>query len=260
MDFFWTLWVTVFVTLVGATIGSFLNVCISRIPEGVSIVRPASRCPQCGHPIRFYDNIPVLSFLMLGGKCRDCGNRISFLYPVVEILTAFFAFMTFHKFGLTPLWGAVFLFICVLVVISFIDLDHQIIPHVLTLTGIPVFAILAVFIKGLAIGDVFLGIMVGAGSLYFVAVYYEALTGREGMGGGDVNLLAMLGGFFCWESIFFVVFISSLLGAVAGFAIILSKGKDMRYAIPFGPFLCMAAVIYIFWGNALLRLFGAFSI
>ncbi|MHB8828376.1 MAG: prepilin peptidase, partial [Syntrophales bacterium] len=96
MDFIWTLWVTVLVVLAGAAIGSFLNVCISRIPEGVSIIHPASRCPQCGHPIRIYDNIPVFSFLLLGGKCRDCGNRISLLYPLVEMLTAFFAFIIFQ--------------------------------------------------------------------------------------------------------------------------------------------------------------------
>ncbi|MHB8092529.1 MAG: prepilin peptidase [Syntrophales bacterium] len=254
MDFFWTLWVTVFVILAGAAIGSFLNVCISRIPEGVSIVHPRSRCPQCGHPIRFYDNIPVLSFLLLSGKCRDCGKRISLLYPVVEILTAVLAFITLQKFGLTPLWGVAFLFVCVLVVISFIDLEHQIIPHVLTLTGIPVFAILAVFFRGLAISEVFFGIMVGAGSLYFVAVYYEALTGRDGMGGGDVNLLAMLGAFFGWKALLLILLVASFSGAVVGIAVMLMKGKDMKYAVPFGPFLSLAAVIHLFWGEELSRL------
>jgi leader peptidase (prepilin peptidase)/N-methyltransferase len=249
MDFFWTMGVMVFVTLAGAAIGSFLNVCISRIPEGVSIVHPRSRCPWCGSPIRPYDNIPVLSFLLLGGKCRDCGKRISCRYPLVEILTAFFAFMVFRRFGLTPVFPVVFLFVCVLVVISFIDLDHQIIPHVLTLTGIPVFAILAILVKGLAPGEVFFGIMAGAGSLYFVAVYYEALTGREGMGGGDVNLLAMLGAFFGVKSILFILLASSLLGAVVGIAVILLNGKDMKYAIPFGPFLCAAGVVYLFFGD-----------
>jgi len=251
MDSFWGIWIAIFVVLAGAAIGSFLNVCISRIPEGVSIVRPASRCPTCGHPIRFYDNIPVVSYLLLRGKCRDCGERISCRYPMIEIMTAFFAFITFQKYGLTPLALVVFLFICVLIVISFIDLDHQIIPHVLTLTGIPVFAILSILFKGLPPLDAFFGIMVGAGSLYFVAVYYEAITGREGMGGGDVNLFAMLGAFFGWKPLALIILISSLTGAVIGIAVMLIKGKDMKYAVPFGPFLSLGGIIYLFWGESL---------
>jgi len=255
MDSIWTLWVTVFVVLAGAAMGSFLNVCISRIPEGVSIVRPASRCPQCGHPIRIYDNIPVLSFLLLGGKCRDCRRKISLRYPLIELLTALFAWLLFRRFGLTPAFPVVFVFICTLIVVSFIDFDHQIIPHVLTLSGIPVFGVLAVLFMGLTASDAFLGVMIGAGALYFVAVYYEALTGREGMGGGDVNLLAMLGAFLGWKSLLFVLLVSSLLGAVAGLAVILFKGKDMKYAVPFGPFLCVAAVLYLFFGGHLIALF-----
>ena len=179
---FSTVWLAVIFTLAGAAVGSFLNVCIGRIPEGLSIVTPPSRCPQCGHPIRFYDNIPVISFLLLGGKCRDCRGRISFRYPLIELLTALFAWLLFRRFGLTPAFPAVFVFICTLIVISFIDLDHQIIPHRLTLSGIPVFAVLAVLFMGLTAIDAFLGIMIGAGILYFVAVYYEALTGRGGDG------------------------------------------------------------------------------
>ena len=167
---FSTVWLAVIFTLAGAAVGSFLNVCIGRIPEGLSIVTPPSRCPQCGHPIRFYDNIPVISFLLLGGKCRDCRGRISFRYPLIELLTALFAWLLFRRFGLTPAFPAVFVFICTLIVISFIDLDHQIIPHVLTLTGIPVFAVLAVLFMGLTVIDAFLGVMVGAGILYLVAV------------------------------------------------------------------------------------------
>ncbi len=248
---FSTMWLAVIFSLVGAAIGSFLNVCISRIPEGHSIVFPSSRCPRCNHPIRFYDNIPVISFLLLGGKCRDCGERISYRYPLVELFTAVFAWLLFRKYGMTPAYPAVFLFVCTLIVITFIDLDHQIIPHVLTLGGIPVFAVLAVLFLGLSAIDAFLGIMIGAGSLYFDAVYYEALTGREGMGGGDVNLLAMLGAFMGWKSLLFILLVSSLLGTVVGVALILGKGKDMRYAVPFGPFLCAAAVIHLFFGEFL---------
>jgi leader peptidase (prepilin peptidase)/N-methyltransferase len=252
---FSTVWFAVIFTLAGAAVGSFLNVCICRIPEGLSIVSPSSRCPQCGHPIRFYDNIPIISYLLLGGKCRDCKGRISPRYPLVEFLTAAFAWILFRKFGLSPACFAVFVFVCTLIVVTFIDLDHQIIPHVITLSGIPVFALLAVFFMGLSAVDAFLGVMIGGGILYFVAVYYEALTGREGMGGGDVNLLAMLGAFLGWKSLLFILLVSSLLGAVVGLAIILVKGKDMRYAVPFGPFLCAAAVFHLFFGTYLTGLF-----
>ncbi|MCG2741179.1 MAG: prepilin peptidase [Syntrophaceae bacterium] len=252
---FSTVWLAVIFTLAGAAVGSFLNVCIGRIPEGLSIVTPPSRCPQCGHPIRFYDNIPVISFLLLGGKCRDCRGRISFRYLLIELLTALFAWLLFRRFGLTPAFPAVFVFTCTLIVISFIDFDHQIIPHLLTLSGIPLFAVLAVLFMGLTVIDAFLGVMIGAGSLYFVAVYYEALTGREWMGGGDVNLLAMLGAFLGWKSLLFVLLVSSLLGAVVGLAFILFKGKDMKYAVPFGPFLCMAAVVYLFFEDDLIAFF-----
>jgi leader peptidase (prepilin peptidase)/N-methyltransferase len=254
---FSTLWLEVVFTLAGAAVGSFLNVCIARIPEGLSIIAPSSRCPQCGHPIRYRDNIPIIGYLLLKGKCRDCGGGISLRYPLVELLTALFAWVLFRRYGLSPDFLVVFLFVCTLIVISFIDLDHQIIPHRLTLTGIPVFAVLAVRFMGLTFMDAFLGIMIGAGVLYFVAVYYEALTKREGMGGGDVNLLAMLGAFLGWKSLLFLLLVSSLLGAVVGLVFILFKGKDMKYAVPFGPFLCLAALVYLFFGNSLILLFDA---
>jgi len=252
--------VEIFFAILGAAIGSFLNVLIHRLPEESSIIFPASRCPRCGKAIRFYDNIPVISYILLRGRCRDCGERIAFRYPLVEAITAAFSLLLFWKYGVTFQWLVSFAFVCALIVITFIDLDHQIIPHILTLTGIPVFAFLAVLFMGLTPIDAFLGIMIGAGSLYFVAVYYEALTGREGMGGGDVNLLAMLGAFLGWKSLLFILLVSSLLGAVIGLALILFKGKDMKYAVPFGPFLCLASLLYLFFGNAWIRMIAMFRI
>jgi len=257
---FSTVWLTMIFTLAGAAVGSFLNVCIFRIPEGLSIVSPPSRCPHCGRPIRFYDNIPVVSYLLLGGKCRDCRGRISLRYPLVELLTALVAWLLFRKYGLTPAYAAVFVFSCALIVITFIDLDHQIIPHVITLSGIPLFSLLAVLCMGLSFVDSFLGIMIGAGTLYFVAVYYEALTEREGMGGGDVNLFGMLGAFLGWKSLLFILLGSSLLGAMVGLAAMAIKGKDLKYAIPFGPFLCIASLLYLFFGTYLTGLFLSFRI
>lgn len=246
-----TLWLMFVMVLVGAAVGSFLNVCIHRIPLGISVVSPASRCPQCGHPIRISDNIPLLGYWRLRGKCRDCGAKISPRYLLVELMTAFASGALFWKFGLTPACFAAFLFLCVLIVITFIDLDHQVIPHVLTLSGIPVFATLAVLFMGLRVVDCFLGITIGAALLYFVAVYYEAVTHREGMGGGDINLLAMLGGFLGWRSLLFILLCSSLLGALVGIAAMLKKGETLRYAIPFGPFLCAAAALYLFFADRL---------
>ncbi|MBU2053970.1 MAG: prepilin peptidase [Proteobacteria bacterium] len=251
---FSTVWLAVIFTLAGAAVGSFLNVCIHRIPEGLSIVSPPSRCPRCGRSIRFYDNIPIVSYLILKGRCRDCRERISPRYPLVEALTALVAWLLFGKFGLTPAYFATFVFICSLIVIAFIDLDHQLIPHAITLSGIPVFSFMAVFFTGLPFVDSFLGIMIGAGTLYFVAVYYEALTKREGMGGGDVNLFAMIGAFLGWKALLFILLAGSLLGAAVGLAVIASKGKDMKYAIPFGPFLCSAAFLHLFFGNYLIGL------
>lgn len=245
---FATFWLTVIFTLAGAAVGSFLNVCILRIPRGLSIVSPPSHCPKCNHPIRIYDNIPVIGYLLLRGKCRDCKEKISVRYPLIEILTAIIACLLFRKFGLTTAYLSVFVFTCTLIVITFVDFDHQIIPHVITLSGIPLFAFLSVAFMGFTLVDSFLGIMVGAGVLYFVAIYYEALTGREGMGGGDVNLLAMLGAFLGWRSLLPILLISSFVGAIVGLGFILWKGKDMRYAVPFGPFLCFAALLYLFYG------------
>ena len=250
MDFFWG--VVSFV--LGAVVGSFLNVCIWRIPEGKSIVTPASHCPKCGNPVRVYDNVPILSWLVLRGRCRDCGGPISPRYPLVELLTALLSLALLWLYGPGLQYLAAFLFAAALVVITFIDLDHQIIPDVISLPGIPVFLLLAVFFMGTGFWDALLGILVGGGFLYLIAVGYELLTKREGMGGGDIKLLAMIGAFLGWQSLFFVVFMSSILGALVGVVLIAMKGKDMKTAVPFGPFLSIAAGLYLFFGPALTNL------
>jgi leader peptidase (prepilin peptidase)/N-methyltransferase len=245
MDVFWA----VFFFVVGAAIGSFLNVCIWRLPQEKSIVFPASHCPQCGHPIRPVDNIPVLSYLILRGKCRDCGGKISAQYPVVEAITAVLSLVLYLKYGLSWQYPAAFAFTCALIVVTFIDLEHQIIPDVITLPGIPIGLFLGVFIMGVPLLDAVLGIAIGGGFLYFVAVAYQFLTKREGMGGGDIKLLAMMGAFLGWKSLFFIVFISSLIGALVGVAVLMAQRKGFRAAIPYGPFLSAAAVGYLFWGE-----------
>lgn len=242
-----------YVFLLGAAIGSFLNVCIYRIPAEESIVRPASRCPSCGQPIRFYDNIPIISFLILQAKCRDCGAKISWRYPLVELLTGLMAWLLFLKFGISLNFLVYFIFTAVLIIITFIDIDHQIIPDVLSLPGIPIFFLAAVFIVGLPWLEALIGLLVGGGLLLTIAFVYELLTKREGMGGGDIKLLALLGGFLGWKSLIFILLFSSISGAVIGGAAMLIKKQDAKYAVPFGPFLSAAAVAYIFWGDLFMR-------
>lgn len=239
--------------VLGAVVGSFLNVCIYRLPAGKSIVRPASHCPTCAHPIKFYDNIPIIGYLILGGKCRHCNERISLLYPAVELLTAVISLLLFRMYGLSLGYLFSFLFVCALIVITFVDLEHQIIPDVITLPGVPLFALAAIFFMDVTFRDSLIGILAGGGFLFLVALGYQLMTKREGMGGGDIKLLAMLGGFLGWQSLWFIVMAASLIGAVAGISVMIARGKDTRYAIPFGPFLSAAATLYIFWGDAVTR-------
>ncbi len=243
----------ILVFLFGAIVGSFLNVCIYRLPEGLSIVSPLSRCPRCETPVRFYDNIPLASYLLLRGRCRQCREKISWQYPLVELLSALAALAVFRQFGLSWPALAIFVFIASLLVISFIDLAHKIIPDVITLPGIPVFFLAGVFILGVSFTDALLGLLIGGGVLFVIGYVYQLIAKREGMGGGDIKLLAMLGGFLGWQSLIFIVLVSSLLGAIVGLATIMLKGGDMKYALPFGPFLSLAAVGYIFFGQLFLE-------
>ena len=246
--------VIVLSVVVGAIVGSFLNVCIFRIPDGKSIVFPGSHCVNCNHPIKPYDNIPIISYLVLRGRCRNCKTKISPIYPVVELLTAVMSLLLFLRYGLSLQYPVTFVFTCTLIIVTFIDIDHQIIPDVITLPGIPIFFLSAIFVMNIRPLDSLLGIFIGGGCLYLVAAGYELLRKTEGMGGGDIKLLAMLGGFFGWQSLWFILLVGSLIGAAAGISIMIFKGKDMKYAVPFGPFLSMAAVAYIFFGKYMTRL------
>jgi leader peptidase (prepilin peptidase) / N-methyltransferase len=242
----------------GAVIGSFLNVCIYRIPAGVSIVSPPSRCPGCETPIRWYQNIPIISYLLLGGKCAVCKTPISIRYPLVEALTGLLFVLILYTFGLQWATLVYWLFAGALVVITFIDLDHQIIPDVISLPGIIV-GFLAVFaVPWVTWTDSLLGILLGGGSLFLVAAGYEFLTKKEGMGGGDIKLLAMIGAFLGWQAILPVIFLSSFIGSLVGVPLMLIKKADRRLAIPFGPFLALGAMIYLLWGRMLVEWYLSF--
>ena len=245
------IWPEILIFIVGAVVGSFLNVCIYRIPEGRSIVFPGSHCPACGVAIRWYDNVPFIGYLILRGRCRACREGISIRYPLVEALTAIFALLLYAKFGFGLPGLFAFLFVCSLIVITFIDLAHQIIPHAITLPAIPVCFLAAVFVMGIRPIDAFVGLMTGIGVLYLIAVYYEVITGQEGMGGGDVNLLGMLGAFLGWQSLLFILLIGALVGAVVGLIMMMFRGKNLKYAVPFGPFLSLGGVVYLFFGERL---------
>jgi leader peptidase (prepilin peptidase)/N-methyltransferase len=238
--------------LFGTIIGSFLNVCICRIPAGQSIVSPASRCPECGAAIRWYQNVPVVSYLLLRGRCASCGTAISLRYPLVETLTGLLFVWVWLRFGwqaATPLY---WVFAAALVVITFIDLDHQIIPDVISLPGIIVGFLTALAIPWLSWSDSLLGILLGGGSLFLVAEVYHRLTGQEGMGGGDIKLLAMIGAFLGWKAILPVIFLGSLAGSLVGVPLMIAKRSDGKLAIPFGPFLTLGAIICLLWGRFLL--------
>jgi leader peptidase (prepilin peptidase)/N-methyltransferase len=249
------IYLEIMIGLIGAAIGSFLNVCILRLPAGESLVLPASHCPKCNYSLKFYDNIPIVSYLVLRGKCRNCRAAISLQYPLVELMTAIMALLLFWKFGLSLKLLFAFIFTCSLIVITFIDLEHQIIPDVITLPGIPICFLMAVIAMGIPWLEAALGLLIGGGILYAIALGYELIRKAEGMGGGDIKLLAMLGAFYGWKSLFFILFVSSFLGAIVGLTVMLVKGKDMKYAVPFGPFLSVAAIAYIFWGDNFIRLF-----
>lgn len=237
----------------GAVIGSFLNVCIYRLPLSQSVVSPGSHCMGCGTAIRWYDNIPVISWIVLRGRCRSCKTSFSIRYPLIELLTGILALLLFLKYGLSPVFGVMFLFCAALVVITFIDFDHQIIPDEISLPGIILGFISSFFLPGPGWLSSLLGVVVGWGSLALVFYGYLWLTGREGMGGGDAKLLAMMGAFLGLPAIPFIIFASSLLGTVAGLSIMAVQRKDRYLAIPFGPYLALAAVLYIFIGPQLIQ-------
>jgi leader peptidase (prepilin peptidase)/N-methyltransferase len=235
-----------------------LNVCILRIPAEESIVSPGSRCPNCKTPVVWYDNIPMASWLVLRGRCRKCAEPISFRYFVIELITALASVTVYARFGLGVEWTIWFAFVAAMIVITFIDLDHRIIPNVVSLPGIVVgFALSFRGVPGPVASA--LGILFGGGILWLTAWGYEFATGREGMGFGDVKLLAMIGAFLGWQSIPFTLLASSLSGSVVGVSLMLWTGSDTKYAIPFGPFLAFGAITYLFYGERLIAWYLAAS-
>jgi len=243
----------------GLIVGSFLNVCIYRLPLKKSIISPPSGCPACGERIRFYDNIPIISYIILRGKCRRCGKPISMRYPFVELMTGLLSLAVFVNYPHCGQYLALFIFVSALMIITFIDLDHQIIPDIISLPGIAAGLLATVILSNIIAEyrisgyeikwyDSIFGVLAGGGILYLIAVGFQKLTGKEGMGGGDIKLLAMIGAWMGWRSLPLVILISSLTGSIIGAAALILAGKGLRTRIPFGPFLVIGAIIYLFFG------------
>jgi leader peptidase (prepilin peptidase)/N-methyltransferase len=260
--------------ILGLIVGSFLNVVILRLPQDESIVTPRSRCPSCKQLIHWYDNVPVFSYLLLGGRCRHCKKRISPRYPLIEALTGVVGVLLYSKFGLTVEWGIFLAFSAALIALGFIDLDHRILPDRITLNGIWIGIAVSVYLaqpspliarifrsagvdwvnpRLVALVASVFGAAVGGGLLWAVAEAYLRLRGIEGMGFGDVKMMAMVGAFLGAPLALLTIMLGSLLGSVIGLLFIRLGNKTREYELPFGTFLSFAGIIAILYGEDLVR-------
>jgi len=262
--------------LFGLVIGSFLNVCIYRIPLGKSIVFPGSSCPHCEVPIRFYDNVPLLSYLLLRGKCRSCGKPISIQYPLVELLTGLAFYSCARMWQFTPPTYVNSLFLSVVIVLIFTDYHHRILPNVLTLPGVVAGILLsplqtlAVYTDVLSLnaaslpgfkdtqavlpwaGSV-LGVVIGGGLLFVVGFAYEKVRRRQGLGMGDVKMMAMVGAFLGWRLALLTIFAGALIGTLVGIFLMLFRHMNLQTKLAFGVFLGAGSAFSLFYGLPFLR-------
>jgi leader peptidase (prepilin peptidase) / N-methyltransferase len=269
----------IFIFVFGLVIGSFLNVCIVRIPEHKSIVMPASACPKCGTAIRPYDNIPVLSYVLLGGECRACKTKISPVYPLVELLTGALFFGCYYAFGLTAETLKWAVFSALMIVLVFTDFRERILPNVVNFTGFGLGLLLSLFTHPadgtarwvasrlfafpppapvVSLADALFGAALGSSLLWLVSEAYFRLRKREGMGLGDVKMMLMVGAFLGIKRTLLTIFAGSLLGSILGLAYILLRRKGSNYELPFGSFLGMAALLVVFFGTPVVNWYQSF--
>jgi leader peptidase (prepilin peptidase)/N-methyltransferase len=230
------------VAFFGLAIGSFLNVVIHRLPRKESIVSPGSRCPACGYALRALDNVPVVSYLVLRGRCRRCRGRISPRYPLIEIATAAIFVLHYFVFGWTPLLAVRLVFAAALVALFAIDLEHHLLPDAITLPGVGAGLLASVFLPP-GIRDAVIGMVAGGGVLWLIGEAYYRYSGEEGMGGGDVKMLAMVGAFLGWQLVIVTLVFSSIAGSAIGILLIVTKRGGLKYALPYGTFLAVAALV-----------------
>jgi len=246
----------ILVALVGLAIGSFLNVLIYRLPREKKFVFGRSCCPSCQEPIKFYDNIPVLSYLILAGKCRSCNTKISVRYPLVEILNGSAYLFFFFQYGVTFDFLIFGFLASALIVIFFVDIDFQIIPDLITLPGMVLGLAVSFLPGGIGIADSLVGLVVGGGVLYLIAILGDWLFKKESMGGGDIKMTAMLGAFLGWQKVVLIFFAGAFIGLfVSIIMMIVSKNVRSTRVIPFGPFLATAAMIAIIYGDSIISFY-----
>ncbi len=242
----------------GAIIGSFLNVVIHRLPLEQSIVSPSSRCPRCGTPIPPWHNVPIISWIVLRGKCRGCGGGISFRYPLVEAANALLYLYIFTRFGFTFQALAAAVYCSALIVVTGIDFDHKVIPDVISLPGM-LLGLACSFFLPPGFWNALLALLAGGGFFWAVAAVSDKLLGKPGMGGGDIKLAAMMGSFLGMESLVVAVFIALLSGSLVSVVLIGLGRKSRKDVIPFGPFLALGGMTAYFWGSAIFSWYLAVS-
>jgi leader peptidase (prepilin peptidase)/N-methyltransferase len=240
----------------GLIIGSFLNVCIHRLPRGESLVWPASRCPRCRAAVKPYDNIPVVSYLMLRGRCRACGNAITIRYPLIELLTMS-VFVVAYLLYPPALMVQRVLFACAMIVLFFVDLEHHRLPNEVTLPGIVVGFVFSFFMPPGWMSSL-IGIAVGGGFLWLIGTLWVLIRHEEGMGFGDVKMLAMIGAFLGWELMLATLFVSTVIGSVIGVGLIAAKRGSLKTALPFGCFLAIGAMLASVAGEGAVRWYVSF--
>jgi leader peptidase (prepilin peptidase)/N-methyltransferase len=248
---------SVLVTMFGAVVGSFLNVCIYRLPLRKSVMWPGSQCPSCGAAVKPYDNVPIAGYLWLRGRCRNCRAPISIQYPIVELVTGVVFLGAFLLFDSPLILIQRLLFACAMIVLFVIDLEHRILPDVITLPGIVVGFLFSLFLPP-GWRDSLIGIVLGGGSLWLMGELYFRVRHEEGMGFGDVKMLAMIGAFLGWKLMLLTLVLSSLLGSMIGVAMIALNRGDMKYALPFGTFLAIGALVAAVVGDGIIAWYSAF--
>lgn len=242
------------VFLLGAIIGSFANVCIYRLPWHQSLVFPGSHCPHCKQSIRAWHNIPILSYLWLGGRCAYCNINIPWRYPLVEFLCGLLYVFLYRQFGISVVSIVLTILATTLLIVTFIDLDHKIIPDIITLPGIALGILTSFFLTPIGVVNAIVGVCLGGGLFFLVAV-----LSHGGMGGGDIKLIAMIGAFLGWQAVLVTIFLSALLGALVGICLMLLKKKGRKDPVPFGPFLAVGALMTMLWGTNLIHLYTHLS-
>jgi len=248
----------VLIFILGLIVGSFSNVCIYRIPRNESIIYPASHCPKCRSKIKPFDNIPLLSYILLKGRCCNCKSKISLQYPIVEFLTGLTYLTIYLIYGLSIQSLIYIILSSALIIIAFIDLNQQIVPDIISLPGIVIGFIISFFVPYISFINSAIGVLVGGGIILIIGMAGSIIFKKEAMGGGDVKLAAMIGAFLGWKYIIISLFLGFFTGALAGIFLIVAKIKSREDMVPFGPFIVLGSFITLLWGEKIISWYLGF--